>query len=68
MSETEKRDATPREVWAVSTVLRAVREVGFPIVMALLLFYVVFIDGRENGKKLDRIVTVLEERLPKGVR
>ena len=55
----------PREVWGATMILRAVREVGFPIAIAVGFFWYFITDAKENGKKLDRIVTILDERLPK---
>lgn len=46
-------------------VMRAVKEVGFPVVVAGSMLYVAFTAHREVGAKLDRLITVIEERIPK---
>lgn len=65
MGDTERRAALP---WWVEAGLRFLREFGFPAAVAA---YVLVSHGAKldrQGEILQRIVTVLEERLPRAGR
>ena len=65
MSDTEK---TVREVLGATMILRVVRELGFPAAVTGFLLWQMFVGQKNSDAKLERIVTILDERLPRGNR
>lgn len=65
MTDTDK---AVREVWGVTVLLRVVRELGFPAAVTAFLLYQMFVGTKSTEAKLERIVVILDERLPRGNR
>ena len=63
--DTDRLKAHERNLWPVTIMLRVVRELGFPAAVTAFLLWQAFNGSKATEQKLDRIVTILDERLPK---